>query len=170
MAWSWWARLISVAARSSSAQRVAAWLCSAVVLLAREMTSRRREGGKAPRPTRPWSILKPGQPLPEIAISPDPGGMAIASELGGDLEVGGMILGGGSEDQAAAEDQGLGCGTGPHQGFEPSPLGIRQVDALGERSGHNRDPWCCGRVAISWMMDKESHKSPALSRATKAGE
>ena len=46
MAWSWWARLISVAARSSRAQRVAVCSWSVLELLAKQMTSSRREGGK----------------------------------------------------------------------------------------------------------------------------
>jgi hypothetical protein len=56
--------------------------------------------------------------------------VAIAAELGGDLEVGGLVLVGGPQDQTAAKDQGLRRGTGTHQGFQPGPLGIGQVDAL----------------------------------------
>ena len=119
-----------VAARSSSAHRVTVCWCSVGVLLAKEITSSRREGGKAPRPARPRSILKPGQPLPEIAVSPDPGGVAIAGELGGDLEVGGLVIASDPQDQPTAEDQGLRGGTGPHQGFEPSPIRFGKKDAL----------------------------------------
>src|SRR6185437_5783226 len=111
-----------VAARSSSAQRVTVCWCSVVVPLAKEITSSRCEGGKAPRPTRPRSILKPGQPPLEIAVSPDPGGVAIAGELGGDLEVGGLVVVSDPQDQTTAKDQGLRRGTGPHQGLEPSPV------------------------------------------------
>jgi hypothetical protein len=76
----------------------------------------------------------------KIAISPESGGMAIAAELGGDLEVGGLVVVGDPEDQAAAKDEGLRCGTSPHQGFEPSPVRFGEVDALGDRSRHNQDP------------------------------
>jgi hypothetical protein len=66
----------------------------------------------------------------EIAVSPESGGVAITAELGGDLKVGGLVVGGDPEDQAAAKDEGLRCGTGPHQGFEPSPVRFGEVDAL----------------------------------------
>jgi hypothetical protein len=148
---------------------VAVCSCSVVELLAREMTSSRREGGKAPRPTRTRSILKASQSVLEIAVSPESGGVAIAGELGGDLEVGGVVLVSGPEDQSAAKDQGLRCGTSPHQGFEPSPVRFGEVDALGDRSRHDRDPWYWGRVAISCPREKGSHKSPGLSRVTKSG-
>ena len=158
-----------VAARSSSAQRVAVWSCSVLALLAREMTSIRREGGKAPRSTRPRSVLKAGQSVLEIAVSPESSGVTIAGELGGDLEVGRLVVGGGPEDQPAAKDEGLRCGTGPHQGFEPCPVQFGEMDALGDRSRHDRDPWYWGRVTISWPIDTGSHKSPGLSRVTKSG-
>jgi hypothetical protein len=87
--------------------------------------------------------------VPEIAVSPDPGGVAIASELGGDLEIGGLVVVGDPQDQAAAKGQSLRRGTGPDQGFEPIPVRVRQEDALRDRSRHDRDPWCWGRVAIS---------------------
>src|SRR5271168_455804 len=133
MAWSWWARLIRVAAKSSSAQRVAICPCSVVELLAREMTSSRREGGKAPRPTRPRSILKARQSVLEITFPPESGGVSITAELGGDFEVGGVVLGGDPEDQATTKDEGLRCGTSTDQGFEPSPLGVGKVDVLRDR-------------------------------------
>jgi len=66
----------------------------------------------------------------EITIPPDPGGVAIAGELGGDLEIGGPVVVAGPEDHAAAKDEGLRRGTGPHQGFEASPVRFGEVDAL----------------------------------------
>jgi hypothetical protein len=69
----------------------------------------------------------------EIAVSPHPKGVAITPELGGDLEVGGLILVGGPEDQAATKDECLRRGTGSHPGLQPGSLGISQVDALRER-------------------------------------
>jgi hypothetical protein len=66
----------------------------------------------------------------EIAASPESGGVAIAGELGGDLEVGRMVLVSGPEDQAAAKDEGLRCGPGSQQGFEPSPVRLGEVDGL----------------------------------------
>jgi hypothetical protein len=66
----------------------------------------------------------------EIAVSPESDGVAIAGELGGDLEIGGIVAVGGPEDQAAAKDEGLRRGTGPHQGFESSPVRFGEMDAL----------------------------------------
>jgi hypothetical protein len=66
--------------------------------------------------------------------------MAIASELGGDLEIGGLVGGGGPEDQATAKDECLRRGTGPHQSFEPRPVQFGEVDGLGDRSRHEPDP------------------------------
>jgi hypothetical protein len=95
---------------------------SVIELLAKEMTSSRREGGKAPGPPGPRSILKAGQPVLEITFPPESGGVAIAGELGGDFEIGGLVLGGDPENQATSKDEGLRCGTGPHQGFEPGTI------------------------------------------------
>jgi hypothetical protein len=58
----------------------------------------------------------------EIAFPPDSRDMAIAGELGGDLEIGGLVVVGDPENQAAAEDEGLGRGTSTDQGFEPSEI------------------------------------------------
>jgi hypothetical protein len=56
--------------------------------------------------------------------------VAIAGELGGDLEVGGLVIVSDPQDQPTAEDQGLRGGTGPHQGFEPSAIRFGKKDAL----------------------------------------
>jgi len=71
-----------------------------------------------------------------IAVTPECGGVAIAPEFGGDFEVGGMIGGGGSQDQATPKDQGLRSGSGAHQSFEPSSLRIGQSDDFCERCWH----------------------------------
>src|SRR5580692_8698190 len=105
-------------ARSSSDQRVAGQSCCSVVLLAREITSSRCKGGKAPRSAGPRSILKTDQALSQIAVPPKRHGVAITPELGGDLKVGGLVRVGGSENQPASEDQGLRCGTGSNQPLE----------------------------------------------------
>jgi len=67
--------------------------------------------------------------------------VAIADELGGDLEIGGLVVIGGPENQATAKDEGLRRGTGPHQSFKPSPVQFGEIDGLGDRSRHERDPW-----------------------------
>jgi hypothetical protein len=48
--------------------------------------------------------------------------MTITAKLGGDFHVGGLVRGGDPEDQTASKDEGLGCRTGPHQGFQPGSL------------------------------------------------
>jgi len=106
------------------------------MLLAKEITSSRCEGGKAPRTAGSLSILKPLQTVSQVAVSPGGDGVAIAVELGGDLEVGGSVFVGGSKDQATAEGQGLGCGTGSNQPREFSALGVRQSDRLREWERH----------------------------------
>jgi hypothetical protein len=66
----------------------------------------------------------------EITFPPESGGVSITAELGGDLEVGGVVVGGDPEDQATAKDEGLRCGPGPQQGFEPSSVRFGELDGL----------------------------------------
>jgi hypothetical protein len=58
--------------------------------------------------------LKTDQALSEIAVPPKPDGVAITSELGGDLKVGRLVRVGGWENHPASEDQGLRCATSPN--------------------------------------------------------
>jgi hypothetical protein len=80
--------------------------------------------------------LEPGQAAGQIAPAPGGDGVAIAVELGGDLEVGGLVPGGGPEDQPAAERQGLGSGPGSNQALELGALSAREGDRLREGEGH----------------------------------
>jgi hypothetical protein len=106
------------------------------VLLAREITASRSEGGKFPRSAGPRSILKPGQTLLQKAVSPDPDGVAITVELGGDLKVAGVILVSGSKDQSAPEGQDLRRGTSSNQGLQLSALRVCQRNGLCEWERH----------------------------------
>ena len=72
----------------------------------------------------------------QIALTPGGDGVPIAAEFGGDLEVGGLILSGGPEDQAAAEHQGLGGRAGSNQSLELGALSVREGDRLREGEGH----------------------------------
>jgi hypothetical protein len=72
----------------------------------------------------------------QIAVSPDPDGVALTVELSGDLKVGGMIVVGGSENQPAPEGQGLGRGTRSNQGLQLGVLSVRQRNTLREWERH----------------------------------
>jgi hypothetical protein len=76
--------------------------------------------------------LQAGQALLEVAVSPLSDGVAVAVELRRELEVGGMVLRGGSQDDPAAEDQGLGRGAGADQGLEAGPLRVGQANDFRE--------------------------------------
>jgi hypothetical protein len=75
-----WVR--SVAALSSTLQRGAGQWASAGLLVALALTVPWAAGGKAPGPTWPRRILKPDEPLREIAGAPQTHGMAITVHLG----------------------------------------------------------------------------------------
>src|SRR5579859_251187 len=105
--------LTRVMARSSRLQRVATQSCSAVVLVARVTTSSCSSGGKAPWPTRPWSILKTGETVLSVAVSPVSHPVAGTSHFVGDLQVGRLVRGRDPQDQATTEDQRLRGGMGP---------------------------------------------------------
>jgi hypothetical protein len=73
------------------------------VVLAEGITSSRCEGGKAPRSAGPRSVSEPREAPGQMAPAPSGDGVPIAAGFGGDLEVGGLVFGGGPEDQPAAE-------------------------------------------------------------------
>src|SRR2546425_5728048 len=64
------------ATRSSRLQRVAAQWYRAGLRVAIDITSRRTEGGKAPRPTGAQRILQATEALRTIATAPTANGMA----------------------------------------------------------------------------------------------
>jgi hypothetical protein len=66
--------------------------------------------------------------------------MAVAAQFGGDVLVGRVVGPGGAQDDAAAEGQRLGGGTGADEGFESAArLGI-QFDHRGEGARHGSPP------------------------------
>src|SRR4051795_13522777 len=75
------------ATRSSRLQRVAAQWYRAGLRVAIEITSRRAEGGKAPRPTRARRILQATETLRKIATAPTAHGMAVTVEFLGHLKI-----------------------------------------------------------------------------------
>ena len=62
------------------------------------------------------------------AFSPQSDGMSIAVEFGGDVLVGGSVLLGSPEDEAAAGGKCLGRGAGLDQGLELFAILIGQDD------------------------------------------
>src|SRR3954466_1018127 len=107
-----------VAAISSRVQPLTGRSWLGVVLLARETTASCSSGGKAPGPAGAGGILESLQACYNEAFTPLADGMAVTVQFGGDVLVGGVVRCGGPQDDAAAEDQGLGSGAGADEGFE----------------------------------------------------
>src|SRR5882724_11663561 len=75
------------ATKSSRLQRVAAQWYVAGLRVAIDITSRRSEGGKAPRPTGARRIVQATEAVVKITLAPTANSMAITVELGGHLEI-----------------------------------------------------------------------------------
>ena len=119
---------------------LATQLCSAVLLVASVMTSSCLSGGKAPRPTGPWSILKTSETVLEIAGSPQHHGVATATHLVGNLQVGRLILGRQPQDQPAAKDQSLRGGMGSDESLQPLLFFEAQDNGWSKWVWHDRHP------------------------------
>src|SRR5712691_9913924 len=102
------------ATKSSRLQRVAAQWYRAGLRVAIDITSRRTEGGKAPRPTGAQRILQATEALRTIATAPTANGMAVTVEVLGHLKIRRAVRCRSPEDQPATKDQGLGGGMGAH--------------------------------------------------------
>src|SRR6266446_6084110 len=76
-----------VATRSSRLQRVAGQWYVAGLRVAIDSTSRRDEGGKAPRPTRARRILQATEAVLHIATAPTANGMTVTVEFLGHLKI-----------------------------------------------------------------------------------
>jgi hypothetical protein len=77
------------------------------------------------------------------AFPPEADGVAVAIEAVGDSLVGGVVVSGGGEDEAAAESEGLGSGTGAGEGFELG-TGVRVEDDAGREGAWHEEPPCLG--------------------------
>src|SRR5262245_3085964 len=117
-----WASLMIVAAISSSDQPWRGRSCASVRWLARVTTVTCCSGGKAPGATGAGGILQPGEPLLAEALAPAADGVAVATELVGDLQVAGLVGVGAAEHEAAAPDQRLRRGVGADERFQVRPL------------------------------------------------
>ena len=92
--------------------------------------------------------------------------MAVALKLGGDLEIAGVVFGGGPQYQPASEGQGLRGGTGPDQGLQLDTLWISQANHLRVRHRHGEHPCSWDRGVITTTGFPISHKIPEQSRLT----
>jgi hypothetical protein len=110
------------------------------VLVAIEITESRSSGGKAPGPAGAWGILEALQAAGDEAFAPLADGMAVTVQFGGDLLVGRIVGLGGTQDDAAAEGQRLGAGTGADQTLQSAPEIVIQWDNRGEGARHGSPP------------------------------
>jgi hypothetical protein len=88
------------------------------VLVAIATTASCSSGGKAPGPAGAWGILESVQAAGDEAFPPLADGVAVTVQVGGDVLVGRVVRLGGPQDDAAAEGQRLGAGTGADQTFQ----------------------------------------------------
>ena len=84
--------------------------------------------------------MQAGEALPYEAFAPLADGVAIAVEFVGDLLVGGAVVGGGAEDEAAAKDERLRGRVGADQGVESFAEFRGKGDAGPEGTWHERPP------------------------------
>src|SRR3954452_5058524 len=134
------ASLTSFRASSSRVQRVAGQSWAAVLSEARLTAATRSCGGKSPRPTGPRGILQAGQAVCGKALAPEAGRVAVAVQRGGDVLVGRVARDRGPQDDAAAERQRLGRGTGAGKSLEAVPQFRGEGETRAERTGHERPP------------------------------
>jgi hypothetical protein len=133
-------RLTSSVARSSRLPGLATQSCALVLLVASVTTSSCSSGGKAPGPTGAWSILQTSQTVLEKACVPQSDGVASATELVGNLQIGWLILGCEPSADPAAKDQRLRRGVGSEESLQ-AILGIEvQYKRRRKRVGHDRHP------------------------------
>src|SRR6266446_9812345 len=127
-----------VATRSSRLQRVAGQWYVAGLRVAIDSTSRRDEGGKAPRPTRARRILQATEAVLKITTAPTANGMAVTVEVLGHLKIRRAVWSPRPQDQLATKGQGLGGGMGSHDCLSMG-LFIGNEGHLGsQRNGHCR--------------------------------
>src|SRR5882672_9172613 len=135
------------ATRSSRLQRVAEQWYRAGLRVAIDITSRRAEGGKAPRPTRARRILQATEALRKIAIAPTANGMAMTVEIMGHLKIRRAVRCRSSEDQPATKDQSLGSGMGAHNRLQMGWCIATSGHVGSKRNGHCRAPYDKGEMA-----------------------
>src|SRR5919197_6619407 len=112
-------RCARAAIRSWRLQCVAAQWYVAGLRVAIAITSRRAEGGKAPRPPRAQGILQATEALRQRATSPTTHGMAGTLPLVGHLQIRRVVRRRSPSDDLTTEGQGLWGGMGAYDRFQP---------------------------------------------------
>ena len=84
----------------------------------------------------PSTDLQSFKALGDEAFAPATDGVAIATELGGDLLVGRVVRRRGGQDDAAAESQRLGGGAGTDQGLKLTAKFVLEFDNRTEGARH----------------------------------
>lgn len=107
------------ATRSSRLQRVAGQWEVTGFWVAIDSTSTRSEGGNAPRTTRTRRIVQAGEAIGQRALPPSANRMTLVAQVGGHLEIRGLISGGDPEEHPTAKGQRLRGGMGPHKRLDP---------------------------------------------------
>src|SRR5262245_23759335 len=144
---------MTVAAISSRVQPLTGRSCSVVLLVAVVTTAMRASGGKVPGPAGARRVLKSDQAMLGEAFAPLPDGVAVTVQKGGDILVGGAVVSGGEQDDAAAEGERLGGGTRPSEGFQLAAEFIGQFDGGAERTRHGCSlPSDTGLVGLGDIM------------------
>src|SRR4051794_33792514 len=121
-----------VVAISSRVQPLTGRSCSVVLLVAVLTTATRVSGGKAPGSAGARRVLKSSQTMLGEAFAPLPDRVAVTVQHRGDLLVGGAVVCGGKQDDAAAEGERLRGGTRPSEGFQLAAEFVGQFDGGAE--------------------------------------
>jgi hypothetical protein len=113
------------------------------------MTSSRCEGGKAPGSPGAGVVLKALEAFGNKPFTPLADGVAVAVQVVGNGLVGRGVLSGSPQDDATAEDQGLGGRAGADEGFQVRANVGGQFDDGTEGARHGKPP---GNLHNSFLL------------------
>src|SRR5438132_13580042 len=133
-------RCARAAIRSLRLQRVAAQWYVAGLRVAIAITSRRSEGGKAPRSTRARRILQATEALRKIATSPTTHGMAVTLQRVGHLQIRRVVRRRSPQDDLTTEGQGQRGGMGAYHRLQHGLVNMRQGDRESKWHAHGTAP------------------------------
>jgi hypothetical protein len=96
--------------------------------------------------------LQAGQAGGDESLAPLADGVPVAVEFRSDLPIVGLIFVGGTQDQATAKDESLGCGARPEKGVELGTQFGGKDDAGSERTWHERPPGNAAEANAAGML------------------